>query len=298
MARVLTRSRCRLTGTRAISQSLGGFAGTQSEHTLQGGIYLFSRSGSGWEPSAVSPPQAAFPAGELIAQSTGLERGLWIARTPSQSIFEEDFYVREADGAMVEVGPVLDPALTAGPPAGEEGHFYWFNKVQQGQASNDLSHVVFTLLNGAPLWPGDTTYPEANGDRTSLYQYAGTGLAAPELVGVSDGSTERDGKTLAAGTLISDCGTDLGSENRRDTYNAVSGDGETVFFTAVGHDNCSVAVEAPEVSEVFARVGGYRTIPISEPTAGPTNACAACQEGCGSRRNSRARAKMGCRRSS
>jgi hypothetical protein len=266
-------------GSRVISQSLGGFAGTQSEHTLQGGIYLFSRSaGSGWEPSAAAPSQAGFPAAELIAQSTSLERGLWIARTPSQSIFEEDFYVREADGAMVEVGPVLDPALTAGPPAGEEGHFYWFNKVEVQQASNDLSHVVFTLLSGAPLWPGDTTSVQ-NHAEASLYEYAGTGLAAPELVGVSDGSIERDGKTLAAGTLISDCETDLGSQNRNDTYNAVSGDGETVFFTAVGHNHCSVAVEAPEVSEVFARVGGYRTIPISEPTAGPTNACAACQEG-------------------
>jgi hypothetical protein len=268
-------------GTRAIAESLGGFAGTQSEHTLQGGIYVLSRSGSGWEPSAVSPPQAAFPAAELRAQSTSLERGLWIARTPSQSIFEEDFYVREADGAMVEVGPVLDPALTKGPPAGEEGHFYWFDQVEFQQASNDLSHVVFTLLSGAPLWPGDTTYPQS-AVLPSLYEYAGTGLAAPELVGVSDGSTERNGKTLAAGTLISDCATALGSQNRRDTYNAVSSDGETVFFTAEGVDKCPGSVEhpeAPEVSEVFARVGGYRTVPISEPTVGPTNACAACQEG-------------------
>ena len=267
-------------GTRAISDSLGGFAGTQSEHTLQGGIYLFSRSGSGWQPAAVSPAQAAFPAAEQKAQSTGLERGLWFARTPSQSLFDEDLYVREADGAMVEIGPVLDPALTAGPPAGEEGHFYWFNKIEFQQASNDLSHVVFTVLSGAPLWPGDTTYPRSE-VIPSLYQYAGTGLAAPELVGVSDGSTERDGKTLPAGNLISDCGTNLGSQGRNDTYNAVSGDGETVFFTAEGVSHCPGSVEhpeAPEVSELFARVGGYRTVPISEPTVGTHNACASCQE--------------------
>jgi hypothetical protein len=268
-------------GAGAIAESLGGFAGTQSEHTLQGGIYLFSRSGSGWQPSAVSPSQASFPAAEQIAQSTGLERGLWFARTPSQSLFDEDFYVREADGAMVEVGPVLDPALTAGPPAREEGHFYWFNSIEFQQASDNLSHVVFTLLSGAPLWPGDTTYPQ--GEVTpSLYEYAGTGLAAPELVGVSDGSSERAGKTLPAGQLISDCGTALGSQNRNDTYNAVSGDGETVFFTAEGVSHCPGSVEhpeAPEVSEVFARVGGYRTVPISEPTVGTLAACASCLEG-------------------
>ena len=270
-------------GSRVLDESLGAFAESNSDHTTGGTYYLFSRSPSGWLASAVSPSQSQFPAAEFQAASTDLSRTLWFARTPSQSVFDEDLYVREPDGAMVEVGPVLDPAQTAGPPAGENSYFDSFKSVNFQQASSDLSHVVFSLLNEEHLlWPGDTTYAQNNGNYPSLYQYSGVGNSAPALVGVSDGSTERNGKTLAAGQLISNCGTELGSEGRLDTYNAVSGDGETVFFTAIGHSGCAGSVEhpeAPEVSEVFARVAGYRTIPISEPVVGTTSACGSCREG-------------------
>jgi hypothetical protein len=262
-------------GSQVLGNSLGGFAGTQNDHTAEGAFYVFSRLGSGWEPAAISPPDGLFPAVEFRAASPGLERSLWLARSPSQSIFDEDLYVREADGEMVEVGPVLDPELTKGPPAGEESHFFYIEDVDFQAASDDLSHVVFSLRSAAPLWPRDTTSVIENGDNVSLYEYTGVGEGQPELVGVSDGKTERGGKPLAAGTLISNCETNLGSENRQDTYNALSGDGGVVFFTAVGQNvrGCPLGTAAPEVSEVYARVDGFRTIPISEPRRAACSAC-------------------------
>ena len=61
----------------------------------------------------------------------------------------------------------------------------------------------------------------------SLYEYAGTGLTRPELVGVDN-----------EGKQISQCGTDLGwgrdlgGQGESERYNAVSAGGEKVFFTA------------------------------------------------------------------
>jgi hypothetical protein len=273
-----------LDGSRVLGASLGAFAGVQGDHTAEGGFYLFSRSPSGWVTSAISPAAASFPAIEFAAASSGLERSMWLARTPSQSMYDEDLYVREPDGQMVEVGPVLPPAQTMGPPAGEEHKFVYFNSVTVQGFSDDLSHVVFAVrTEHPPLWPGDTTTTKTAG-ASSLYEYAGVRQSEPKLVGVSDGSVERAGERLAAGeklpagTLVSDCGTDLGSEESGDTYNAVSGDGATVFFTAVGHNvgECSGSVTAPEVSELYARVEGHKTVAISEPSF---SSCGACETG-------------------
>jgi hypothetical protein len=270
-------------GSRVLGASLGVFAGIQGDHGAEGGFYEFSRSPSGWEPSAVTPADASFPAAILLGASPGLERSLWFARTPSQSLYDQDLYVREADGEMVEVGPALDPAETIGEPAGEEHRFSYLGFVDFDGASDDLSHVAFTLLTGqpprtgAPLWPGDTTNTESAGS-PSLYEYAGAGEPQPVLVGVADSFTEtvEGGNTVRVppGTLISDCGTSFGSEGQEDTYNAMSDDGATVFFTAVG--GCAAGIKAPDVSEVFARVDGFRTVAISEPAAG---SCGACETG-------------------
>jgi hypothetical protein len=260
-------------GTHVLAQSLGAFANTQADHTSEGGFYELSRSPSGWQPSALEPATIGFPAAEFEGASPSLERSLWAARTPEQSLYAEDLYVKEADGAMVKIGPALPPSVTAGPPAGEEHYFFYFRDIKFDGASDDLSHVLFSLIGAfSSFWPGDTTDPRESTEAKSLYEYTAAGSSAPVLVGVSDGTTLQEGQPLAAGELISDCDTFFGAENYSDTYNAVSPDGGTVFFTARGHSNaqCLVSDRAPAVSEVFARVGGFRTVSVSEP---PSSAC-------------------------
>jgi hypothetical protein len=265
-------------GSRFLLATYGVFAGVES--ALPRSFYVLSRSGSGWQPAAVSPPVSGFPAIEFLGASPGLERTLWVARPPSQSVSAENFYVREADGAMTEIGPVFPASATKGPPAGEEHRFFYLIDTKFHAASDDLSHVVFSLVTRGPLWPGDTTNkPEENGVNTSLYEYAGVGSGEPELVGVSDGNIEFEGKLLPAGELISNCETQLGS-HAGDTYNALSADGETVYFTAIGHNvaGCSGGVRAPEVSELYARIGGFRTVGISEPTLGQCEVCSVVEK--------------------
>jgi hypothetical protein len=251
-------------GSRLVGQSLGTFAGTESN--FREAFYEMTRSGAGWQTSAISPPQARFPANEFLAAAADPRRTLWQLRTPGQSIYAQDLYLREADGTFVEVGPMVSPAGSAGPPAGEYQRFFYGNSVRYKGASAGLQHVLFSIRSGnAPVWPGDATTPGL-----SLYEYSGTGNNRPTLVGISDGATVINGETLPAGAQISDCATSLGAEEEEaaEVYNAISLSGETTFFTPTSHANfqCKEAQRAPEVSELYARIGGSDTVPISEPT--------------------------------
>ncbi len=270
-------------GSRVLVESLEGYGGAGS-NSERGSFYELTRSGSGWVTSALDPsPSLSFdnPSPYLVAVGDGLDRTLWAMRSPSQSYFADGLYVREADGSFVSVGPVVPPSAADGPPVGSYPIIpVGFNKVVG--VSGDLSHVLFYIYGSFRYgsferWPGDTT---DEGLEFSLYEYVGTGNTQPALVGVSDGSTVVNGQELPAGHLISDCGTNLGSATRSgsndgDTYNAVSGSGETVFFTAQGTteaNSCTGGV-GPSVDELYARVGGVQTVPISEPTP---NQCEKC----------------------
>ncbi len=74
----------------------------------------------------------------------------------------------------------------------------------------------------------------------------------PTLIGVEGGQNSR--------ALISHCGTRLGSSTPNEAsgsfgsmYNAISANGERIFFTAVGEDDHACAARRPQVDELFAR---------------------------------------------
>jgi predicted lipoprotein with Yx(FWY)xxD motif len=243
-------------GSEVLAASLGTFAHSGSDTESHGSEYELSRSPTGWAVSPISPPAASFPAQRLLAATPSLDQTLWFARSPSESIAAENFYVRESDGAMVEIGPGYPPSDTGGPPAEESEGFLYTKELKYVAASADLSHVLFDLLEGSRglAWPGDTT----TGGR-SLYEYSGRGQTRPELVGVN-----------SEGHLISSCETYLGSPAEQDLYNAVSASGASVFFTAKA---CALHVGEPVVDEIYARLDQSEVVPISEPSA---VACGSC----------------------
>lgn len=245
-------------GSRVIADSLGAFAGSESDSESHGGEYELSRSGSGWTVSALSPSTSSFPAQQLVGASPELGDTLWLARSPLESIFAENFYVREGDGPMVEIGPAFPPSATDGPPAGADQGFENDTLLfKYLDASSEFSHLFFNILNGHDdglAWPGDASI----GQR-SLYEYSGRGAARPELVGVDN-----------EGHLISVCGTSLGSLGEFEMYNAVSADGKTAFFTS---EACAAHAGEPLVDELYARLDGIETVPISEPTPVQCSAC-------------------------
>ena len=189
------------------------------------------------------------------------ERSLWEVLGSTKSIESTQLELREPSGCFVEVGPLSPPAGSEGPPAGNTGggENEYIDFVGSSATS---SHVLFTIWSFEPelLWPGDTTLGEAK----SLYKYVGTGNARPMLVGVNN-----------EGHLISNCGTHLGStflENGGgDSYNAVSANGETVFFTPGTQEECGFRFNAPEVNELYARLDQVRRLRFQSPRPAHAN---------------------------
>lgn len=246
-----------------LMNSLGAFAGTESDTTAAGAAYRFTRTAAGWTASAESPAASMFDTSRRVAASRDVSRTLFATHRATQAAEVVDLYVRDAGGQFAEVGPMAPPAAEAGPPTGATQSLD--SQDSYAGASADLSHILFELEGDRPRWSGDTTgsVPGA----TSLYGYVGTGNRQPSLVGVN-----------SEGHLISDCSTILGDGVEAfNTYNAVSASGETVFFTAVGHlpegHGCEESVTAPAVSELYARLSGTQTVAISEPSV---SQCAEC----------------------
>lgn len=258
-------------GTRIITMAGGAFAGVGNDW-FQGNrnpafdAYELTRTATGWEPTALTPPATQYPHSTMMAASVGgLETTLWGVAT-TELLFHEDLSLRTRNGVFEFVGPGVAPERAAEEnESGEELEF--------AGASHDLTHSVFWIQSSAPpvreahnghgdLWPGDTTGPGG----TSLYEYAYAGAPHPEptLVGVSN---EGALNSNIEAHLISSCRTELGSMFGGSAYNAVSEDGDAVFFTA---DTC---IGAPKVNELYARLNGEKTVSISEPSKLDCEAC-------------------------
>ncbi len=254
-------------GSRVILSSLSAFAGTESDplNGAYGAVYELARSSLGWVASSVTPPTSLSPNAHLFGISADASRTMWEVIGSSGSINATELDLREPSGSFIRVGPLIPPDGASGPPAGNHGGENL--SVEFAGASSNLSHVLFTIVAGFELlWPGDTTQPGTT--KKSLYEYVGTGSSRPMLVGLNNENR-----------LISNCGTQPGSEGfpgGEDSYNAVSANGETVFFTPASHETsgCPLAVTAPEVDELYARLDQLQTVDISEP---PSTACGQCQ---------------------
>lgn len=271
-------------GSHMIASSIAGVSG--SKQTSLFSLYDLSRANSGWETVPLNPPTeyATSDLTALLAASSDLGSGLFrYVKSRGADPRDSRYYLRLLpDGAPVEVGslrsrialnPINEPSANTSTPI----------------SSHNLSRIVFTLegptTKGGPtlnyLWPGDATALRSGGGYGSLYEFIGTGNAAPSLVGIDN-----------AGHQISQCGTSIGFPigglftrlGSEELYNAVSSDGSRVFFTAAAA--CEKGAGPPEegagppANELFARErlpsGESRTVPISEPSTGLSGDCAEC----------------------
>jgi hypothetical protein len=292
-------------GDHLLSLILGGLAETEAleQNTFSyGAYYVFSRTAAGWATESITPPDSLFPRSEFDGLSPDFTRSLWQGQLPpkpgeelpvgtppggttgSNNGFNYPnnamLAIREqaagGKGRFTLVGPLTAPGHE--PNSKTEGF-------QVEATSDDLSHILLRVNNALKqLWPGDQTGPP---EAASLYEYQGTGETEPVLVGVSnEGSVAEaaahahDGYVNQAADLIGRCGTVLGgggtggyepdSTAHGTLANAVSATGEIVYFTALACGG------APSVNELYARIGGVRTVDISEPSTGPGGDCAAC----------------------
>jgi hypothetical protein len=209
-------------------------------------IYRFGRTASGWATTPLTSDA-------LGGVSIGVDDSLW--HPAQQGTGVDHLFLGNANGAKTDIGPVWPSVLGPQPTS----HYSVV-----GAASDASQGVLFTISDQSLLWPFDESIL-AQGT-SSLYEYTGTGNAAPTLVGVSGAA----GST----TLISQCGTVLGSPAFLGSmYNAISQSGQTVFFTALGANNHNCAGAQPPVDELFARIGGLQTVAISEPSSADCSTC-------------------------
>lgn len=244
--------------------SVAGFAGLQGNASLLNS-YQATRTSSGWTSSGEELPEEQYIdrhpvlAGAVTAETFGNaevslggdDARVFNAQPIGAPEADLDLYLGRSDGTAKAIGPAVPPTATSiledqTDPTSLDQYEPYFMKVLG--ISADASHVVF--VNPEAEGPSQWSF----GGPEALLEYAGTGNSEPMLVGVEDD-----------GAFANGCPSQVlgGGEGGQD--NAMSSNGETVFFT----DTCE--------SELFARIDNglpdAHTVAISEPSRGD---CAEC----------------------
>ena len=237
-------------GEKAIVGGLGDLAGAPGagESALEGDLYMDTRTGSGWQLSPLNAPLSQFVGQVPVAYEANSGETLWKQHKPSQSSATRELYVRSAAGAYTLIGPLSVPFVGE---VEEENNYISLQGTHvdpPAAATSDFGHVILNAGTPEDYWPFDMTFGSG-----SLYEYSGVGNSQPILVGVEGekGSTQ----------LLSGCGTLLGGSagpGSGSSYNALSADGESVFFTATACGG--------RPAEVYARLHGALVSPLAAET--------------------------------
>ena len=277
-------------GQAVIYDAFSAFTGSSGGAGSNGFVPVEAQRGpAGWQTVGLAPPESEHILAGFTNASPDLSKFLVALAEPfDESLASTRCYIQESDASVGGATPVTEIDTT---PRG--GYSYCGVELTQAVgSSSDLSHIL--IDNGLVgekqehgLVPGSPIGTEGEGIFTSLvedYYDAGTRSWHYRLVGVN-GPNNADG----SGSIISDCGTTLGyfdnagAGRKHTAFHAMSSEGSTVFFTADAADDLQLTCSGPSVNELFARVGGSQTVPISEPStsycpASPPNpACAGAQ---------------------
>ena len=245
-------------GNKALLFSLANLNDTEGvgESILEAHLYSASRTADGWQLTPLNAPLSEFVGQLPVAYEAQSGATLWEQHTPSQSSFTRGLYARFAGGDYRLLGRISVPF--AGEETQEADYMYGISSEYADEpqaATHDYEHVVARALQREEYLPFDETL---NG--SSFYEYSGAN-DPPVLIGVEGEKESRK--------LVSQCGTVLGSNQNTvsfgSAYNALSADGETVFFTAEPTSGCSGA-HGPAVAELYARLHGSPLSPLPAET--------------------------------
>ncbi|MGH2911070.1 MAG: hypothetical protein ACRDJ3_01195 [Solirubrobacteraceae bacterium] len=259
-------------GDRAILSSLANLAGASGtgESVPEANMYLGTRTSGGWRIVPLSAPVSSFVGQIPLAYEAARGLTLWDQHTPREPAITRGLYIRDA-----EPTPNYEFVGLLNPVAGGEEESDVIQALERNYdrpvaATEDFHHIVVFAPSPDDYW---TSFDETAGAGGSLYEYSGTGNTQPVLVGV-------EGEEKGATSLIGLCDTELGGGREGSAYNALSGDGETIFFSVApqGETGCS-SVAAPEVVELYARVHGAVTSSLSGETVHVSES--ECTEACG-----------------
>jgi hypothetical protein len=257
-------------GARVVLASLAGLRGVegQGESAVLPAIYEAVRGPLGWALSPISPSNAVFGGEELIAAEAQSGVTLWALNRAGESSRDATFFIRGLGGDLTEIGPIVPPQV------GEQEPSDSMNSLGNGltflSATASFGHLIFAAKTDEDSfetklrWPGDATMAG-----WSLYEYSGEANRQPRLIAVRGGAGSSE--------LIGECGAAFGSEGETSyqgtTYDALSADGEVVFFTPVAADDRACGGAQPTVGEIYARVAGSTSSAHTENVSGPQPGC-------------------------
>jgi hypothetical protein len=241
-------------GNKALVAGLGNLAGASGagEAALEPNFYVETRGAGGWQIAPLNSPLSELVGQLPVAFEADTGASLWSQHTPGESAKTRDLYVRSSASVYSDVGP-LDPNYAGGGEPSDVIEAQQNAYDHPAAGTSDYEHIVLTAHESPDYWSFDTTE-----GLNSLYEYSGTGNAHPLLVGVTG--------VKESTKLVGECGVVLGSGEVGSEVNALSGDGETVFFTVEPQGRYGCASPAPLTAEVYARRHGGRVSPLPAET--------------------------------
>jgi hypothetical protein len=250
-------------GDGVVFYSPGNFAGAPAGVTVGSFMNYFARrTSSGWETASLAPPAWLLGHWEDADFSPSLETMLAIGEPGPNG------------ETPLPVGDVLLHSTDlpdSAPREGEAGVSGWEQvgelnpvatesfAVQEVAADPDFCHVL--LKTNESLLSEATIGKEAFGQRYEFDRGCKGESVSLKLVGVNNQET----------LMEPACPVDIGVEreydlNGKNTFNAVSDNGDEVFFT-----DCAGGPKDPH--QLFVSLGGARTVEVSKPFVAP-EACA------------------------
>ena len=218
--------------------------------------YLATRSATGWQTTALTPPTPQAPANSLAKVSYAFSGDLseTVLRVPLQQLTEDapagvyNLFLRQADGGY----SLVSASSPTQPPTAGCGRCFEQQDVPAfAGASADFSHVIFeandSLLAGAP-GPGVENLYESSAGKVSL-----VGILPDEAIPPQG--------TTAGG------GINAVSERAHDLGHAISQDGSHVLFEAAA-DGGEPDPEQAGMTELYDRIDGSLTVEVSAPAPG------------------------------
>jgi hypothetical protein len=263
-------------GLSVLSPSPGAFAGTPDDPHGPGSVtgaadYQFHRTTNGWVTTPLNPPANAVLSngGTLLSNGGTLSALLPTVnadalafslseRELQTNLQAEELYVREPDGSLIKLGPLLYQES----PEVANGN----GRSKMLEASADDSRIFFRVENA--LWPGDTTLNE----RVSLYE--ANGSSEPKLVAITNTGLLHSNSEAQ---LIGQCGSSLAGYETKQS--GISSAGDIVYFEVGPPTEGLLPSErfctgtGPSAKELYARVDGEKTVAISSPVLPPAEVC-------------------------